>query len=1056
MSRDSQRYRKVYSYYRPQPRTELLEIVVDETLDWKNSVRSASTTNHPLTGGTTTLSIGGVTIVNEDRVLLRSQSDPRENGIYYFEVSDESYTLTRASDARQETLSCGAATYVEEGTNSGKVYILSTTNPITVGSTNLVWNEFAAGSGGGGGSSPEYWFSTTTGEIYSTGSVAIRGGLSSVDSAMDIGSDVFFFVSGSISGSGENNKKTVFGGDVRMSGSLAVGYLTNALGIGSIAGGYRSNASGSNSLAIGNSTNTIGFASLSQGNNAIASGSYSHAEGAFTVATGSASHSEGSNTISIGYAAHAEGFETIASGTYSHAEGYRTISIGNYSHTEGGSTIAYGLSSHAEGTGSIAVEKHSHAEGYFTIASGSYQTVVGRTNLLNNDFSLFVVGNGVVNDNPATREAGRSDILRVNTNSVEVTGTFRATNGISGSLTSLTNGTAYILAGPNITINTGSNGAVQITGSAGGGGIGGSGTVDYLSKFTPTGTSIGNSLLSESGTTLTSAGTAFSFTYPQTWTIAENTSALDIVRSGGSTVMKLDSNNYNVGINVSPSDKLHIALNDSQTIDAFSATGSRIIRLQNTNSTNGNSVSIIGSDGSNQMNSYIRFINVDHSQAGAITFGTSNSGGSNKGERLRIDDSGRVGIGTNSVTSKGSDVFFFVSGSRSDDSSGDKKTVFGGDVRISGSLSVGTGSILLTSNNIQFGSSDLRIEKNGSDMKFFDLNNTGGKTLSELAASGGGGSSPQYWVSPSAGYIWSTGSVGIGISVPASSRLEVVEAGSSTTATDNPLSLVTFHGSSVDEFRLKLTSSNFNQANKWLGLGFGYHQGYMKAAIFAQCINDVAPSGRADLHIALETTGGPGNVSPSNTKFTVKNNGNIGIGTTNPSEKLHVDTGNIKVDSDGYGVRLASSPSNADVQTLDSYYEKDLTVTLKSTNSDLDCALYSGAQTLKFTRIGRMVTISGYIQVETVTSTGSGRLYVDLGTASGERPISNTAVAIYINQPDAATDWDNPVVAYADSGTSRIYIDRYSLGQGLSNGLTLSGFVVQEQEFMVSVSYSTN
>jgi hypothetical protein len=103
-----------------------------------------------------------------------------------------------------------------------------------------------------------------------------------------------------------------------------------------------------------------------------------------------------------------------------------------------------------------------------------------------------------------------------------------------------------------------------------------------------------------------------------------------------------------------------------------------------------------------------------------------------------------------------------------------------------------------------------------------------------------------------------------------------------------------------------------------------------------------------------------------------------------------------------------------------------------------------------------MVTISGYLQVETVTSTGTGRLYIDLGTASGERPSSMSAVALYINQPDAAVDWNNPVIAYADSGTSRIYIDRYDAGQGFSNGLTLSQFVEVDQEFMVSVSYSTN
>ena len=154
MSRDSQRYRKTYSYYRVQPKTELLEVIVDETLDWKNSVRAASTGTVSLTGVGTTLSFGGITIVDEDRVLLKDQSTSSQNGIYYFEVSGGNYALTRASDARQGTLSSGATVYVEEGTNAGKLYILSTTGAITVDTTSLTWTEFSGGGGGGG--SAEY------------------------------------------------------------------------------------------------------------------------------------------------------------------------------------------------------------------------------------------------------------------------------------------------------------------------------------------------------------------------------------------------------------------------------------------------------------------------------------------------------------------------------------------------------------------------------------------------------------------------------------------------------------------------------------------------------------------------------------------------------------------------------------------------------------------------------------------------------------------------------------------------------------------------------------
>jgi hypothetical protein len=53
-----------------------------------------------------------------------------------------------------------------------------------------------------------------------------------------------------------------------------------------------------------------------------------------------------------------------------------------------------------------------------------------------------------------------------NANGLEVTGSVAATLGFSGSLTRLTDGTAYLLAGPNITLTTGSKGQIAISGSA--------------------------------------------------------------------------------------------------------------------------------------------------------------------------------------------------------------------------------------------------------------------------------------------------------------------------------------------------------------------------------------------------------------------------------------------------------------------------------------------------------------------------------------------------------------------------------------------------------------
>jgi hypothetical protein len=56
-----------------------------------------------------------------------------------------------------------------------------------------------------------------------------------------------------------------------------------------------------------------------------------------------------------------------------------------------------------------------------------------------------------------------TNIATFDANGLQVTGTVSATLGLSGSLTQLTNGTSYLIAGTNVQISTGSTGAVTIS-----------------------------------------------------------------------------------------------------------------------------------------------------------------------------------------------------------------------------------------------------------------------------------------------------------------------------------------------------------------------------------------------------------------------------------------------------------------------------------------------------------------------------------------------------------------------------------------------------------------
>ena len=116
-------------------------------LDVKGSVRVATTA--PLTLATDFEAgdtIDGVTLVAGDRILIKDQASGAENGIYIVQASG---APVRATDAdSSDEVNAGLFTFVEEGTtNADSGWVLSTNNPIVLGTTTLTFVQFSgAGS----------------------------------------------------------------------------------------------------------------------------------------------------------------------------------------------------------------------------------------------------------------------------------------------------------------------------------------------------------------------------------------------------------------------------------------------------------------------------------------------------------------------------------------------------------------------------------------------------------------------------------------------------------------------------------------------------------------------------------------------------------------------------------------------------------------------------------------------------------------------------------------------------------------------------------------------
>lgn len=112
-------------------------------VDWKAAVRVATTAAGTLASsfenGDT---VDGVTLATGDRILVKNQASPSENGIYTVNASG---APTRATDADASAeVTSGIAVWVSEGTTNGETgWVLATDDPITLGTTALTFIQFS-------------------------------------------------------------------------------------------------------------------------------------------------------------------------------------------------------------------------------------------------------------------------------------------------------------------------------------------------------------------------------------------------------------------------------------------------------------------------------------------------------------------------------------------------------------------------------------------------------------------------------------------------------------------------------------------------------------------------------------------------------------------------------------------------------------------------------------------------------------------------------------------------------------------------------------------------
>ena len=162
---------------------------VAQGLDTKASVVAGTTANITLSG---TQTIDGVVLIAGDRVLVKNQTAPADNGLYLCAAS--SWTRTTDMDTWAEVP--GAYVFVEQGTTLADTgWVCTSDAGGTIGVTAIVWAQFSGA--GSGVSSINFGTTGLTPSSVTTGAVTVAGTLAAANGGTGVANNAAMTVTGS-------------------------------------------------------------------------------------------------------------------------------------------------------------------------------------------------------------------------------------------------------------------------------------------------------------------------------------------------------------------------------------------------------------------------------------------------------------------------------------------------------------------------------------------------------------------------------------------------------------------------------------------------------------------------------------------------------------------------------------------------------------------------------------------------------------------------------------------------------------------------------------------
>lgn len=325
-------------------------------LDSKQAVKAATTANISLTGSVST--IDAVTITDGDRVLVKNQSNPVQNGIYIANTAG----WTRSSDMDEPQEVSSAYVFVEQGGQAGKGFVVvGFVNGDVIGVADINWTQFSqagaytAGNGLTLNAGQFALANAVTAGTYNQVTVDATGRVVAGSAIPYLTANQTIILSGDVSGTGGTSIVTTIGTNTvqyskiqRASGQSLIGAQT-AGDLGEITLGSGLTMTGGTISATASGSGLIpyisGAGTASNGGQATALAIGNGAVNDVTTGTGAIAIGHGANTssffgIAIGSGASAIGNSNgIAIGRGAFSGGDRTIIIGDGTSSVGGQVI---------------------------------------------------------------------------------------------------------------------------------------------------------------------------------------------------------------------------------------------------------------------------------------------------------------------------------------------------------------------------------------------------------------------------------------------------------------------------------------------------------------------------------------------------------------------------------------------------------------------------------------------------------------------------------------------------------------------------------------------